>query len=114
MKKILLLIFLLALNICWATNTDRFTKVTAKGLNESLYTAIVNGDLGGASFNQESPTGTGTAWSVSATPTSVASVRLTQDGLVLDNPADYTISGKNITLTASPTAGQTLKVFYAK
>lgn len=96
---------------CWAANTDRFLKITAKGLNESLYQAIQNGDLGSASWSGETPTGTGTAYSVTATPTFLM---LFQDGTLMTPAEDYSLSGKDITLTASPTTGQTLYSVYSK
>jgi len=45
MKKILILSCLFYSALALATNTDRFTKITADSLNKSLYQAIVDGDL---------------------------------------------------------------------
>lgn len=60
--------------------------------------------------------GTNTAFTLSFTPTSAASVQLKLDGLALEQGSgkDYTISGSTITMLSAPVAGQILIAVYQK
>lgn len=65
---------------------------------------------------QETPSGTvnnsNLAFTLAHTPLTNASVKLYQDGLILKQGTDYTISGTGITMTTAPNYGQTLYAVY--
>ncbi len=65
---------------------------------------------------QEVPSGVidnaNTAFTLAHTPVANASVLLHQDGLLMRQGTDYTISGVNITMTTAPAIGQTLDATY--
>lgn len=71
-------------------------------------------------FVQEIPSGScngsNTAFTLANTPTSVSTVVLQQDGLVLTQGSgkDYTISGASITLAVACGSGQSLWAVYSK
>lgn len=71
---------------------------------------------GSATDAQEVPSGTvdnsNVTFTLANTPTSNASVKLFQDGLILIQGTDYTISGVTITMTVAPNFGQTLYAAY--
>lgn len=80
-------------------------------------TIAATGGGGGLYVNaQEVPSGaingSNTAYTLSQTPTSDASVKLWLDGLFQRQGTDYTISGSSITMTAAPVSGQTLDAAY--
>ena len=56
--------------------------------------------------------GSNTAYTLSHTPKSAASVKLYSDGLFLRQGTDYTISGVNITISLVLQVGQTLDAVY--
>lgn len=65
---------------------------------------------------QETPSGTinnsNAAFTLAHTPLTNASVKLYQDGLILKQGTDYTITGTSITMTTAPNYGQTLYAVY--
>lgn len=65
---------------------------------------------------QETPSGTvdnsNVTFSLANTPTANVAVKLFQDGLILIQGTDYTISGATITMTVAPNFGQTLYANY--
>lgn len=69
-------------------------------------------------FEQEIPSGTcngvNRLFTLSYLPCDNESVLLTLNGRPLKNPADYSISGVNITLVDPPAIGQELNVSYIK
>ena len=69
------------------------------------------------SESQEVPSGTidnsNDTFTLANTPVSNASVKLYQDGLIMVQGTDYTISGSTITMTIAPNFGQTLYANYS-
>lgn len=67
---------------------------------------------------QEAPSGaingSNTAFTLSQTPASNASVDLSLDGIVLTPITHYTLSGVNITMVDAPATGQKLQAQYIK
>lgn len=65
---------------------------------------------------QETPSGTinnsNTAFTLAHAPLTNASLKLYQDGLILVQGTDYTISGTGITMTVAPNYGQSLYAVY--
>lgn len=84
--------------------------------NGSAWVKIAPTGSGGTPF-QEVPTGTinnvNVTFTVSQTPFSAAAFELFQDGLVLIQNTDYTLSGSTITMTVAPNFGQTLYAVYS-
>lgn len=102
-----------------ATNNDRFIKVTAKGLNESLFAAITNGDIGGSpTWFQEAPSGScngsNVTFTAAHTPASAMAVELFLDGLIQRNGVglDFSVSGATITLGTACASGQLVWIKY--
>ena len=83
-----------------------------------LLPKFVKGGLLYGTFTQETPggtvNGTNTAFTLASTPTANGTVVLTQNGLVLVQGTDYTISGTSITMAAAPLSSQTLYAYYVK
>lgn len=79
-----------------------------KGYADATYTA--------KTYKQEAPTGVinnaNTAFTLSQTPTSNASVLLFKNGLPLIQGTDYTIAGANITMIVVPNFGEKLYAYY--
>jgi hypothetical protein len=69
-------------------------------------------------YVQETPSGTvnGTnaTFTLANTPGSSNTVELNQDGIILIQGTDYTISGATITTTTAPALGQKLRAMYSK
>lgn len=103
--------------------------VTAAKLNSGAATngqvATANGSggvtyvtpAGASTYIQEAPSGTingsNTAFTLSQTPVSAASVLLFLDGVFMTQGVDYTISGTSITATGIvPATGQSLRAAY--
>jgi len=71
-----------------------------------------------AGIVQETPSGTvngsNTTFTTTYAPSSAANLELYQDGLLLVNGTDYTLSSSTITMTTAPATGQTLTAKYSK
>ena len=95
-----------------SSGSTGFAKITA---GSWTYAAITNADLP-FTWKQEVPGGTinnsNTAFTLASTPTANAAVHLYQDGLILVQGVDYTISGVNITMTTAPNFFQSLYASY--
>lgn len=83
-----------------------------------LLPKFIKGGLLYGTFTQETPggtvNGTNTAFTLVSTPTASGTVVLTQNGLVLVQGTDYSISGSSLTLTTAPVIGQNLYAYYLK
>ncbi len=96
----------------FASVDDKFVKLVGQG--KTLSTAMSDGTLVNPTWVQEAPSGSGTAFAVSETPVSNSSVFLYRNKLILEQTTDYSISGKNITLTSALLASQNLYVIYQR
>jgi hypothetical protein len=78
----------------------------------------IDGKLLDNSFVQETPSGTingsNKSFSITYVPTSASCLDLYQDGLLLLQATDYTISSQTITMTTAPALGQKLIASYIK
>lgn len=89
------------------------------GTSYATFSSAGGGGGGGATatFYQEAPTGTvngiNTAFVLPHTPSAAANVALYLDGGIQYQGTDYTISGKNITMTVAPATNQTLWAVYS-
>lgn len=85
-------------------------------LNGAGVDVTIPGGSTGAAF-QEVPSGTingsNVTFTITTAPTTAAGFELFQDGLVLVQGVDYTISGTTITMTVAPNFGQTLYAVYS-
>lgn len=95
------------------TSVDSSVTIVAAG--QTIDLSVVGGSTG-AAF-QEVPSGTinnsNVTFTITTAPTTAAGFELFQDGLVLVQGVDYTISGTTITMTVAPNFGQTLYAVYS-
>ncbi len=95
----------------YTLSTSTITMAVAPNPGQKLY-AIYTGN---GTWVQETPSGSGTAFTLANVPTSAAAVALYLDGTILyqaGSVIDYTISGASITLAVALAAGQTLWAAY--
>lgn len=83
------------------------------------YPGVLSGGGGGGgsvTWANYAPTGAinnvNTSFTLTGTPSDVNTFQLFQDGLLLDAPANYSLSGTTITMVVAPNFGQTLWVYY--
>ena len=97
-----------------AANGDLTCSAVSLTADVSGSLPVANGGFG--TEIQELTTGTidnsNDTFTISQTPVSDASVKLYQDGLLLIQGTQYTISGSTITMTTAPNFGQTLYANY--
>lgn len=85
--------------------------------NDLITKGYADTNYGSNTEIQEVPSGlingANTAYVLSQTPVSDASVKLYLDGIFQRQGTDYTISSTNITMATAPAIGQTIDAFYS-
>ena len=98
------------------TSSDHTKTFTFPGTSGAL---LASGSLPVASqIQQETPSGTingsNVTFTLAFTPVTTQSLELYQDGILLLQTTDYTLSGATITFTTAPAAGQSIRAVYSK